>query len=226
MSTDQEQVTVTMPPPQPPLVPPAIHTPKDDHKEALDAEDLKSIERIVAAALGSEEERCRTRATIMNILKRVGALAAAKESDYDPGNLMETAIHYMRWQPDYLFECPIKTLHGYEMCLASHILYVKTLENYYNSFCDVAEKNQRRARKLAASCCPGKSVGEREAMAMDVSVALNRDQKTLDKNLMFKTQLEGFADVLTQMDNSLKKTIDRRRNETLHENGYERRENQ
>ena len=220
MSDETEPMTVAIPPPED--VEEEITPPKPEAKRNLADEDLKMIEKIVQQALGTEEERENVRNTVKTLLRKVGAMAVAYEDGYTPGNMLEEVLHYMRWKPGYLFECPVDKAHEYEMCLASHILYVKIRENYLNVICDIAEKNQRQARKLAAAYCPGKSVGEREAMAMEVSVALRTDQKQLDQHLILREQLHGLADLYVQMDNSLKKTLDRRRNDTLHESGHER----
>jgi hypothetical protein len=117
----------------------------------------------------------------------------------------------MRWEPHFLFECSVSKLHEYEMALSAHVTYVKAKENQWRIICNNAKRDLLRAKKLAAAYCDGKSVGEREAIAMNKFEQLRNIEADLDIYLIYMEKCDGITDTLTQMDNSLKKTLEGRR---------------
>ena len=141
----------------------------------------------------------------------VGISALETPDSYAKGNLVEEIIHYMRWEPHFLFECNVDKVHEYEMALSAHVTYVKGKENQWRIICNNAKRDLFRAKKLAAAYCDGKSVGEREAIAMNRFEKLREIEQSLDIYLIYMEKCEGIADTLTQMDNSLKKTLDKRK---------------
>jgi hypothetical protein len=146
--------------------------------------------------------------------RRFGLRALDKEESYEEGNLIEEIIHFMRWDPEFLFDCEIKKLHEYEMALAAHIAFVRARSNHWQVMCDMADRDLDRAVRLASNHFTHIStLKERSATAMKKFPALRNKEKQIDVYRLYKQKCHGMVEVFVQMDNSLKKTLDRRKYE-------------
>jgi hypothetical protein len=178
-----------------------------EEKKQLDAE----AEEMLSKFIKNESYRDKAKRYLSIVDKKFGISALETSESYTKGCLVEEIIHYMRWEPHYLFDCGIHKLHEYEMALSAHITYVKSKENQWRIICRNANRDLVRAKKLAAGYCDGKSVGEREAMAMSKFKPLKDIENDLDIYNIYMEKCDGISDTLTQMDNSLKKTLENRR---------------
>jgi hypothetical protein len=136
-----------------------------------------------------------------------------KNNVWDKDSPLERVIHYMRWNPEYLTDCGLEELHEYEMCLAAHVVFVQSKENHWRAMCDISKRDTQQKKKLAASKCKGNSVGEREALAMELFPSLKRAAHMHDVYKMYMEKCESMAEAFMQMDNSLKKLLATRSNE-------------
>jgi hypothetical protein len=190
-------------------------------KEEQDNNDDESeIKDLLKLVIEDNSYRQKAKNIMERVDRKLGVWTLEAPQNFAQGNLLEEIIHYMRWTPDFLFECPLEILHQYEMVLASHITYVKARENHWDSMVKIANRDLKRGRKLAASYCSGKSIGEREAIAMTKYTQLADIEKELDMYNIYKDKCSGISDTFTQMDNSLKKTLERRKFE--HEYNYKK----
>lgn len=176
----------------------------------LEAEQDKNIQGMLEAAF-SKDVRKKAEKIMNNLDKKLGITPLTSPSEYDKDNMCERAIHHMRWNPQYIFDCNIEELYQMEMALTAHILYVKSRENHWRTMVDMAKRELRRAVKLAASRLDGKTVMEREAMAMNRFPTLKEMEEKLDVYDIYKSKCDGLTDVFTQMDNSLKKSMELRK---------------
>jgi len=180
-------------------------------EKQVEVENDAEIEAILAIAIEDSSYRKKARAIMDSVDRKLGVWVLEAPHNYNKENLLEEIIHYMRWDPDYLFDCPLNKLYKYEMVLASHITYVKARENHWEAMVKIANRDLKRGRKLAASYCTGKSLGEREAIAMTKYQTLSDVEKKLDIYNIYREKCSGISETLTQMDNSLKKTLERRK---------------
>ena len=179
-----------------------------------DAKDeVSQAKQLFNEAIKDGSYRERAEQILATADKKLGIVALESPNNYEKGNLIEEILHYMRWNPGYLFDCDLEKLHEYEMALSAHIVFVKAKENHWGVMCDIAKRELSRAIKLAAVDINGKSVGEREALAIATYPQLKTMQKELDVFNLYREKCHGISDSLTQMDNSLKKTLQKRSNE-------------
>lgn len=179
-------------------------------------EDYEKVNAEIMAMVFDEEAKAKADKMIAYVDKRFGLNALENESSYEEGNLIEEIIHYMRWDPEFLFDCQVKKLHEYEMALAAHIVFVNARSNHWQVMCDMADRDLQRAVRLASNRFKSvKTLTERKALAMETFPALRKKEKELDVYNIYKEKCKKMVDVLTQMDNSLKKTLDKRKHERL-----------
>ena len=176
---------------------------------------------VVAAVADDEERRNKIMAVMDKVNRSLGVTPLEAPDSYTPGDTLEEIIHYMRWEPAFLFDCPLEQLYQYEMALAAHITYVQAKENHWEVMVRIANRELERGKKLAAAHCEGKSVKEREALAMTRFPALGEVEKRLDLYNIYAMKCHNISSTLTQMDNSLKKTLERRRFEFERMRQYE-----
>jgi hypothetical protein len=180
--------------------------------EQQEAENDKNIKGMLDAAF-SKDVRKKAEKIMETLDKKLGITPLVSPSDYDQTSMCEKVIHHMRWNQQYIFDCNIEELYQMEMALTAHILYVKSRENHWRTMVDMAKRELRRAVKLSASRLDGKTVMEREAMAMNRFPQLREMEEKLDVYNIYSSKCDGLTDVFTQMDNSLKKTMEFRRGE-------------
>ena len=188
-----------------------VETIPDKKEDVKEKEPDVDVDAILALAIDDNSYRDRARRVMERVDKKLGVRVLEKFENFEQGNLLEEIIHYMRWNPDFLFDCPLETLHKYEMVLAAHITYVKARENHWESMVKIANRDLKRGTNLAASYCVGKSLKEREARAMTQYTRLGDVEKELDMYNIYKDKCHGISETLIQMDNSLKKTLERRK---------------
>ncbi|MGQ4893418.1 MAG: hypothetical protein ACP6IQ_02195 [Candidatus Njordarchaeia archaeon] len=191
---------------------------KCEEESSLSEEELQELRDNEAVALlnsfiKDQPYREKAKRYIELVDKSLGIKALEFPDNYDRNSVIERAIHYMRWEPHYLFDCPLHELHEYEMAIAAYVTFVKAKENQWRIMCKNAQRDLKRALKLAASYAPGKTVGEREAYAVNKYPTLKEIEKELDVYMLYMEKCQGIADAITQMDNSLKKTLETRREE-------------
>ena len=155
---------------------------------------------------------------------KLGLGALEDKDKYDPNNKVECILHYMRWEPSYLFDCPVRELHEFEMILASMLAFIQDKHNKWIIQTKLANKKLNRVKKLAGLHYGGKSVGEREAAAMNDNKELRDVEARVDIFGLYAQKCEGLVDAFESMDNSLKKTLDRRRFEELVQNKMKERD--
>jgi hypothetical protein len=182
----------------------------DMEKQKIES-DTEEVNELLNIAIDDASYREKARELLSKVDRRLGIWVLEDPNHWTQGNLLEEIIHYMRWEPHWLFDCPINKLHEYEMVLAAHITFVKARENHWQSMVKIANRDLRRAKKLASNHCSGKSVGEREALAMTRFPKLGEIEKELDTYNMYREKCDGISETLVQMDNSLKKTLERRK---------------
>ena len=185
-------------------------------EEIVSKEEPEDVDALLTMAIEDNSYRDRARELMARVDAKLGVWVLESPDNWTQGNLLEEIIHYMRWCPDYLFDCPLEMLHKYEMVLASHITYVKSRENHWESMVKIANRDLKRGIKLASYYCKGKSVGEREALAMTKYSQLTDVEKELDMYNIYKDKCKDISNTFTQMDNSLKKTLERRKFEYEH----------
>ncbi len=185
-------------------------------EEIVNEEEEQDIDALLEVAIEDNSYRNKAKDIMRRVDKKLGILALEDSKNWTEGNLLEEIIHYMRWSPDYLFVCPIEILHQYEMVLAAHITYVQSKENHWETMVKIANRDLQRGIKLASCHCQGKSIGEREALAMVKFERLANVEKRLDMFNIYKDKCKNIASTFTQMDNSLKKTLERRKFEYEH----------
>ena len=183
---------------------------QEKQQEEQEEQDV-DVEELLKTAIGDDTYRQKAANIMERVDKKLGVHILENPKAITWGNLLEEIIYYMRWSPDYLFNCPIEQLYKYEMVLASHITYVKARENHWETMVHIANRDLKRSIKLVASHCSGRSIGEREAKAVTTYTQLSDLEKKLDMYNIYKDKCKGITDTFIQMDNSLKKTLERRK---------------
>ncbi|MCK9279251.1 MAG: hypothetical protein M0P71_01295 [Melioribacteraceae bacterium] len=180
---------------------------KEEETLSVTEEEVKSQ---ICNAIKNDELRKKANASLTKARKNLG-LIALEEKKYKPENTLEELIHAMKWEPEVLFECTLQKLLEYESVLVAHVLWVRARENKWNCAKKMSERSLNRALMLAAKHCIGKTIKEREAMAMDKFEDLRTAENIQDVHNLYSEQCNGLAESFVQMDNCLKRIIDTRK---------------
>lgn len=175
-------------------------------------EENSKIREIVVSIIGDENETKKFERAIYILKQSIGILPL-DDRNYEPQNELEEIIYTMRWAPSRFSECDIYFLHEREMILCSHIAWVKGRENQWMSVYKTESRSFDRAVSQASRFCTAKSIDERKAEAISRSPELQKRLRTLETYKLYADHCNSISDTFVQMDNSLKKMIDTRREE-------------
>jgi hypothetical protein len=192
--------------------------------EALTGDNVSDFNKSLSMMIQDDGLKQKVEKGLAMVDSKLGLRALEDKDAWSPDNKVECILHYMRWEPSYLFDCSIRELHEYEMIMASMLAFIQDKHNKWIIQTKLANKKLNRVKKLAASHYSGKSVGEREAAAMQDNRELRVIESRIDIFGLYSQKCEGLVDAFESMDNSLKKTLDRRRFEELVQNKLKERD--
>jgi hypothetical protein len=203
---NDEAETEEHPPPAP--LAPAPTSVGEDRTAEDEVQD--ALDELMKKALPDAEFREQLRKATMKMRKKIGLVALDSADQWDSDILIEKALHYVRFQPQHLFDCPIEELHALEMVMSSAIAYVQNLQNEYGIRYDSAKVDYDRAINATAQHCPGKTQKERVAYALTNIKELKRLDRHVQMLKVYRDMLNGIPDAYEKIDMSMKKVIARR----------------
>lgn len=173
-----------------------------------DKED--SFQKLLKMVLPDDEFRNRCQKFMDRAKSSMGLRALEDSRTWDKNNLVEKTLHYMMFEPDYFFQCNIEEVHSMEASIAAAIAFVKHKQNIWTIQYDAAKIDFERTKKVVASQCSGKSVGEREANALVAFPDLKKMERKLILLKIFRDSCDGMPESFDKIDMSLKKILARR----------------
>jgi hypothetical protein len=214
--------------PQAPSAPPAqrqaaVQKPQEPprREEPPKEEPARAAENDSHAAAGQDDAAFRkglkeaSKAMSKPILSTIDEMEAAlclavlNDPKHDETSQLHRAIHNMRFNPGYFNTCGIDEMQACEMALAAHSAFVAGKENRWQGLSSQIKRDVEEYLKKAASHMEGSTVKEREALALEAYPEIREMRDKLDVYVIRAKMTEHMFEAFVQMDNSLKKMIDR-----------------
>jgi len=143
-------------------------------------------------------------------MENVLGISLLDRPDFDERIPLHRAIHYMRFDPNYFNNCSMDELSTCELALSAHAAFVLSKENKWGSLSGMVARDVDNVVKLASQRCCAATVKEREAKALEIYPEVLKVRDDMDVYAITSDLCENLSKMYIQMDNSLKKVIDRR----------------